>query len=189
VRSALLSCGFLPRELPPPFNSASLRAFGAGPLPAAISNDLSQTTPVSHNLPRGGLMRRPLSIPDPIRYLRLVVELEINWLQIQGHFYQAGFALTRPRRDHLGHRAFTFTRGFEALPDCRAQLRAGARYILQADINQFYPTLYTHVIPWAMHGKAIAKANRKNTLFGNVIDARVRDGQDGQTMGIGLPHE
>jgi glycosyltransferase A (GT-A) superfamily protein (DUF2064 family) len=69
-------------------------------------------------------------------------------------------------------------------PIRRAQLRSTSRYILQADINRFYPSVYTHSIPWAIHTKAVAKSNRGDGYIGNRIDRLVRNGQDGQTMGI-----
>jgi hypothetical protein len=49
----------------------------------------------------------------------------------------------------------------------------------------FYPSVYTHTIPWALHTKAIAKANpRDYTLIGNRLDFWIRSAQDGQTKGI-----
>jgi hypothetical protein len=56
--------------------------------------------------------------------------------------------------------------------------------VLQTDINLFYPSIYTHTIPWAIHGKATAKANRSNKLLGNLLDSPARCGQDQQTIGI-----
>jgi hypothetical protein len=44
--------------------------------------------------------------------------------------------------------------------------------------------LYTHSIPWALHTKTVAKANRTQALLGNQIDKLVREGQDRQTVGI-----
>jgi hypothetical protein len=56
---------------------------------------------------------------------------------------------------------------------------------LQADIAQFYQSIYTHSIPWAVHGKEIAKKQRNDySLLGNRLDKLVRNGQDGQTHGI-----
>jgi hypothetical protein len=64
------------------------------------------------------------------------------------------------------------------------QKRLGRRFVLQADVSRFYSSIYTHSIPWAMHTKATAKANKKQTLLGNRLDALVRLGQDEQTIGI-----
>ena len=70
-----------------------------------------------------------------------------------------------------------------ALVERRAENRAKGRFILRTDIARFYPSIYTHVIPWAFHGKEQAKANRTEGL-GNELDRLVRTAQDGQTMGI-----
>jgi hypothetical protein len=56
--------------------------------------------------------------------------------------------------------------------------------VLQTDINLFYPSVYAHTMPWAIHGKATAKVNRANKLLGNLLDSLVRCGQDQQTIGI-----
>jgi hypothetical protein len=66
-----------------------------------------------------------------------------------------------------------------------AETRAAARYLVRADVSLFYPSIYTHSIPWALHGKAFAKANRHDPkLLGNRIDQAIRQGQDQQTVGI-----
>ncbi len=77
MRIPLLARGFLPRELPPPFNSESFGAVYGNARPPRIMETTNplQTSPVSHNLPRVGLLRRPLSIPDPIRYMLLVDQI------------------------------------------------------------------------------------------------------------------
>src|SRR5262249_48356336 len=57
-------------------------------------------------------------------------------------------------------------------------------FIVKADIVRFYPSVYTHSIPWAIHGKAFAKKNRSRQHFGNELDFLVRNCQEGQTNGI-----
>ncbi|MBN2137343.1 MAG: RNA-directed DNA polymerase [Sedimentisphaerales bacterium] len=63
-------------------------------------------------------------------------------------------------------------------------LRSLSRYFLQTDISRFYQTIYTHSIPWALHGKPEAKADRSSQLIGNELDRLVRECQDGQTIGV-----
>jgi hypothetical protein len=61
----------------------------------------------------------------------------------------------------------------------------GSRYVLKADISRFYPTLYTHSIPWALHTKEVAKAKKKDSsLLGNLIDSATQATQHQQTLGI-----
>jgi len=60
----------------------------------------------------------------------------------------------------------------------------GLKYLLVTDIDNFYHSLYTHSIPWAIHTKSVAKMNRSSNLLGNRLDTLVRIGQDKQTVGI-----
>lgn len=61
---------------------------------------------------------------------------------------------------------------------------AGFKYALRTDISRFFPTIYTHSIPWALHTKAVAKRNRGRQLLGNLLDETSRALQDGQTIGL-----
>jgi len=58
-------------------------------------------------------------------------------------------------------------------------------YMLTADIANFYDSIYTHTIPWALHGREQAKKNRSDEhLIGNVIDQFLQAMNYGQTNGI-----
>jgi len=78
---------------------------------------------------------------------------------------------------------------FRERPIYRAKVRSTARYIVRADIARFFPSIYTHSIPWAFHGKAVAKKNRGNNYWANQLDACFRNIQDGQTIGIPIGQE
>ena len=73
-----------------------------------------------------------------------------------------------------------------ARPARRAECYARGKYLLRADISRFYPSAYTHSIPWALHGKALSKQNVKNKikLLGDNLDEKLRNCQDAQTNGI-----
>lgn len=67
----------------------------------------------------------------------------------------------------------------------RVTCSAGARFVLYTDTSRFYPTIYTHSIPWALHGKNTAKAQMHDSaLLGNILDQRVQATTGGQTLGI-----
>jgi RNA-directed DNA polymerase len=57
-------------------------------------------------------------------------------------------------------------------------------HILHTDVTDCYGSLYTHSIPWALHGLEEAKHNRRNSLLGNKIDSHIQAGRYGQTNGI-----
>lgn len=73
---------------------------------------------------------------------------------------------------------------FDDMEKRRHAIRALAPYVVRTDISQFYGSLYTHSLPWAIHTKPVAKANRSDALFGNVLDRHAQNMQDGQTIGI-----
>jgi hypothetical protein len=66
-------------------------------------------------------------------------------------------------------------------------LRSAYPNIVRFDIKNFYRSIYTHSIEWAVVGKAAAKASLRRGSSGNFgkdLDVTVRIGQDGQTIGI-----
>jgi hypothetical protein len=61
------------------------------------------------------------------------------------------------------------------------------KFLFKTDVKNFYPSIYTHGIAWAIHGKKrIRKArNRHNFgLFGNRLDKLAQCANDGCTNGI-----
>lgn len=58
-------------------------------------------------------------------------------------------------------------------------------FIVRADISNFYESVYTHSISWAIHGVEEAKRKgRDYTLLGNRLDKLFQNARDGQTNGI-----
>lgn len=60
-------------------------------------------------------------------------------------------------------------------------------FILKTDIKNFYPSIYTHSLAWALHGKAFIRtgSNRSDyTLLGNRLDKLFQCANDGRTNGI-----
>ncbi|MGI9104607.1 MAG: reverse transcriptase domain-containing protein [Terriglobales bacterium] len=128
--------------------------------------------------------RRRLGVPNPIHHFNLCTCLITNRAAILAKLATTNLCRSRPTRYPTRARAVVPQYRRSELFRFQARARAGARAILNADIADFYPSVYTHSIPWAFHTKAVAKANRTRALFGNVIDEPVRGAQDGQTMGV-----
>jgi hypothetical protein len=181
----ILGRGFLPNELPPPFNSLSFgkfaAAFSGSPLPFDTSANKT-SRPEVFNLARAGTFRRELAIVNPVHYALLAECIVSNWPQIQ-KLTRSQLSLTLPAITPEG-RAISRKTPLDLLPRQRAEVRSLGRYLLRADVARFYPSVYTHSIPWAIHGKAFAKANRDNRHWGNKLDMLQRNCQDGQTNGI-----
>ncbi len=183
---ALLERGYFPQELPPPFNTRSLATFIASssgkPLPFTHQKN-RPSKPEIYNLARTGTLRRELSILNPVHFTILANCMVSNWKELEKASSGSRLSLTTPTLGD-GIRAIGRMNPLDVLPSKRAELRSRGRFLLKADIIRFYPSIYTHSIPWALHGKKVAKANRNKTLLGNEIDELLRNCQDGQTNGI-----
>lgn len=57
------------------------------------------------------------------------------------------------------------------------------KFILKLDLSNFYPSIYTHTIPWVGMGKKEAKKNRREGMY-NTLDQIIQRSQDGETKGI-----
>lgn len=61
------------------------------------------------------------------------------------------------------------------------------KFLIKSDVKNFYPSIYTHSIPWALHGKTKIRkpANRTNYSFvGNRLDKLFQNANDGCTNGL-----
>lgn len=180
--SALVGKGYLPKELPPAFGSASL----AATLPSLEASGGINTGPtecVHHNLARVGGTRRPLRVPNPRSFILLAQELQRQWAVIDQHLKTSELAISRPVVTRTHERAVRPQFHVGQRPHRRATAWPGQRYVLRTDVSQFYSSLYTHSIPWALHTRRIAKA-QKNKTNGDRIDRAIRECASGQTAGI-----
>jgi hypothetical protein len=183
----LLEKGYLPRELPPPFNSGVFALHAGAIMPSWKASDWTESA--THNLARPGGLRRPLRIPNPFSYFQLADTVANNWLSIKQHTWKERLSASRPHLMKISPRAVVPRYKFGELPRLRSLRRRGSRYLLKADLSQFYPSLYTHSIPWALHSKAVCKAllmkgAKGKNLFGNELDKALRCLNQGQTHGI-----
>jgi hypothetical protein len=137
---------------------------------------------VQHSVPKRKLSRRILSIPNPLHQTILCLEVEKAWKQLLKVCSLSKISLTRPKLSSKRAIEATFDRREEATQ--RALRSVGCRYVLKADFARFYPSIYTHSIGWAIHGKTRARRDRKNSLCGNRLDLWIRETQDKQTGGI-----
>lgn len=190
----MLANGYFPSELPPPFQTRMYADFltGSAP-PAPFTLDKKKepnytSRPVTYNLARAGTLRRQLGIPNPINFFLLAKVAESMWPKLSTKWYpKPGQALSRPKKTLFGQtkRAYEWSGSFSDLPEHRARVRTGMRYGLRTDIKGFYPSIYTHSIPWALHGKEKSQQNIGwDKLLGNKIDRLLQIGQLKQTKGI-----
>ena len=178
-----LSRGYFPVQLPPGFETDSFaknhKKVGK------IWSPLKQPTTrlEKFSVARTSYNRRITGIPNPVAYYHLVVALADYWKQIQAHYRKSKISLSQPKP---GDRAIKLTK-FSALDEVRVLKSSGYKFVLITDVSRYFPTIYTHVIPWAVHGKEEAKKNQKKKTakyFGNILDNKSMGLQGWQTIGI-----
>lgn len=183
----LISRGYFPKELPPPFNTRSLARIAKNPalLPPEFTNPTTSTKNINHSYLARANSRRRLGIVNPIDYVALSASIINNWQQLKLLTNKSHTSLTSPVFHGPPGRAFGYKYTNDTMYDLKAIVRGRSRYLLRADINQFYHSIYTHSIAWVLHGKSAAKTQRNNKkLLGNVLDKLIRNSQDNQTIGI-----
>lgn len=179
--------GHLPKELPPCFNSGSFAAAIPQLTSEIAQAGLERTAPTVMNLARAGSVRRRLSIPNPFSQAALASLCADHWGAISTHLKQSHISLTRPVPDREAQRAVV-RRVTRRGPE-RTKRMNRSRFVLTSDVSECYPSIYTHSIEWALHGKETSKARlavrpRPAPSIGAQLDSAVRAGQEGQTKGI-----
>ncbi len=109
-----------------------------------------------------------------------------KWGDITAFFDGNPISFSVPHPDDDSDRALVFHSHMRLEEEKLSRLSA-YRFIAATDVARFYHSIYTHSIPWAFHGKAASKADRRiqsAAIYFNRADFVVRNGQDGQTVGV-----
>jgi hypothetical protein len=184
----LLAKGYFPVQLPTGFSTKQLAA-NLSHIQAPWDAELAKKNSVlslgeRFSVARSSYSRRITSIINPVSFYGLARDICEYWPRIQEHYETSEISRSIPGPGG-SLRAIDLTK-FTDLYEERVRQSAGARYALVTDISSYFPTVYTHTIPWALHTKAVAKTNKKKTAqhFGNILDGRCMGTQDGQTVGL-----
>lgn len=185
-----LSDGFFAAQIPPSFNSVSFSSkhnhFSVPWDSIKLGKCTEETAFERYSVARVGHNRRPIAITNPIAFYFLARLIAKEWSALSRLMRKSKLSLSFPELGQTGSRAISIT-PIKQLAEERLLRSAGARYLLVSDISQFFPSIYTHAIAWAVEGKHVAKsktARRDRKLLGNQLDELVRFTQSNQTVGI-----
>ncbi|MCW5599407.1 MAG: RNA-directed DNA polymerase [Nitrosomonas sp.] len=200
----LLDFGLFPEKVPPCFTSRGLAKAAKDLLANCISdNDESSLKKMiekySSDYIRYEALRdinvpRHLGIPHPAAYAIQVLGIARYWEEISRHCNKPQPQFSRIHVRHTGNgRVFEMNyKGNERykIEEIELEWMAGAKYLVKADIASCFPSIYTHSIPWALHGKDQAKeSNKRAGLAGNFLDKVTQSIRDKQTNGLLIgPH-
>jgi hypothetical protein len=185
---ALLELGYFPKELPPPFNTKSLAKYRKSIDNAWNNgNDYPKSKPEIFSTPRINNWRRDLSIVNPIAQFYLSSLIASEWPKIRKHINGDSFSAQHLEISSDKLRSVEEP-DFRLIAMLKSEISGQFDYALVSDISRFYGTLYTHAIPWALHGKAYCKSildtPAYKQLLGTKLDVAVRKGNENQTAGI-----
>ena len=138
---------------------------------------------------------RPIQLTHPVLYMFLVraITKEEHWKTICKRFEYFKKesqieCMSLPVKSHekqQKNRSEQILSWWETTEQEAIKKSLDYEYLANIDISNCYGSIYTHSIPWAMHGKEEAKDNRTDKkLIGNIIDKHLRDISYGQTNGI-----
>ena len=148
------------------------------------------------SFPKSQLTDRTFGIVEPKIYHDIVWQLRKHWDKVIKHlfhkdnkisFYSFPIPITKDAESKLG----TLRAGrliYEFIEMAENDLVAEAhnfKYQIKTDIKNFYPTIYTHSIAWALHTKPKARSDKfKYLKLGTILDKLVQNANDGCTNGL-----
>ena len=189
----ILNQGYFPEQyvLPPSFQVSN---FQLNPEPYHKKLDrLKRKQLINISYPKTALTSRTFGIQHPKIYHDIVFNIEKNWNHIVEHLfhkdnkvhsYSFPISLTKDRKQHIS-KLRSGRMIYEWLAMAERDLVLDAKqyqFIVRTDITNFYPSVYTHSIPWALHGRENAVKNPD--LYGNKLDKLIQYANDGRTNGI-----
>lgn len=138
---------------------------------------------------------RPFELINPFIYVYLVREItkQENWDFIQNNFKKLNknnfikcHSIPIKSQTNRLNKAEQILEWWEKIEQESIKYSLEFDYLFDTDITNFYPSIYTHSIAWALHTKKVAKENRghNDDLLGNKIDEYIRNMCYGQTNGI-----
>ena len=192
----LLAYGLFADKLPPILSSVDFYNYCKN-INAPFSDNWKQY--IYYESIRNINVPRPLGIPNPMAYQKLCRCLSDNWDNLKQHFEQQtsnqDYKISRIHIRKCGNSDAIFSMNYsnwktDGTPE--PDLLIGKRYLVKADISTCFPSIYTHSIPWALVGKAVAKAHCGKG-FGrewyNQIDHYAQNCKNGETHGLLIgPH-
>lgn len=143
----------------------------------------------------GGFSWRPLELINPILYGALVKEItkDKNWKKLKTYFNKkiessdniSFYSLPVESTTKKTDKSSMVIKWWREVEQRSIKQILDYDYMLKTDIKNCYPSIYTHEIARALHGKQTAKDNRGDYSFlGVFIDSGVRCMSYGESNGI-----
>lgn len=194
IANWFLNEGYYPEQnvLPPCFRITGMKLSKN----LFFKNPSSSKSQIRIHYPKSIFSSRVFSIQHPHPYHDIVFHLMDNWEAIikklfnedSGiHSYSLPIPIDRTRKGSLG-KLRTGRLIYEWVSMAEKDLIADAHsysFIVKSDITNFYKSIYTHSISWAIHGYEEAFSDRhEKKLYGTKVDALFQMSNDHKTNGV-----
>lgn len=194
IYRTLLARGYFPKELPPGFYSEQFARYATSlpgrALLAKYKPLENYTSAVVYNLALPGHIRRELRILHPFSFAQLAGLVSKNLSRLLRLAAQSTFTKCRPIYAANRQRAIQPIMSQSNLAKERSAMRAGAAFVLKADLSQFYAALCTHAVGWAIDPKLRQKANwHKPKFLGARIEQALMDSSGKSSHGLPIGND
>ncbi len=194
IYRTLLAKGYFPKELPPHFFTEQFARYATSRTGRAAlanfkpTNNMTECAEYDLALPGGG--RRTLGIPHPGSFANLAALVAGSFARLLKKAGASRCSRSKPVYADTTRRALQPSVRPWNLAREKAVVRAGAQFLLKIDISQFYPSLYTHAIGWAVDPKLRDKRHWKNSkLLGKKLDQAMMDLQGKVSQGVPIGND
>jgi hypothetical protein len=165
-------------------------------LKQVFKNRLNYSECGQFSIPKPGLARNIIKIPNPLHQGKLADTIAKNYIDILKLFEKSNLSTTKPELEtetsegkrSVKHDSFGSFKELCIVNSFKYSIQ------LKTDIANYYPSIYTHSIPWVTFGgKGKYKKNRAlhridsskvSVIYGDDIDYGFMWCQNQQTMGI-----
>lgn len=187
--------GYFPERyvLPPSFKVSDFKL-----LDEPYNKDLSDLTRrhiAKISYPKTLLTSREFGIIHPWNYHDIVFNFYEHWDLLIDHLfhdeqkiysYSNPIPVTKKNKGRVGRiRAGRMIYEWLSMAENDMVLDAGKyQFIARTDISNFYSSIYTHTIPWSLHGREGSLSDKCFSLLGNKVDRLLQYSNDGRTNGI-----
>lgn len=178
--------GLLPENMPPIFTSKKLWHHFSGSGSAYGITGKAVGDQANYNASKRGGQRRVFGVPHPAFARDLGLFFEKHWADFAPLFDRSTGSVSKPVMTSSGNRHVRLT-SHSDLPELRLRAFSRYKFCLVTDVARFFPSVYTHTLPWAINGKTAAKNDTSSAsaaVFGNRLDFILRNSQSRQTIGI-----
>lgn len=169
-------------ELPPIFSSLSFTRPLGVQLARLVPKRSNGFDAVEYRLTRSDGQIRASHIPHPAAYAHLIVVLEKHWAKLPDIFNNHE-SYIRPRNHPDGRVVIMkydswLTKTLKSL-----KWQSNSKYIAVADISNFFPSVYTHSLGWAIDGIQNAKTSKGQAWY-DELDRAFRLTKRNETNGV-----